>query len=362
MLILSKIITKEWFKALSGSLIVLFILITVGDIVNGFLRNYEASRVLMEYLLKLPELMGRVIPISSLLATLFAINKLKAHSELMGILAAGFSHKKFYTLIGICSLSIALIQFINLGVIQPAANKIKRQEFEKSRRQESKYIARSQIGASGLMWYKTQDYFTSFTAFNRKDNTLADVTIYYFNENNNVTRILNADSAHHTAGAWHLKNVKIFNQLSSQDFPTNEFKSEVKVDIKEEPTDFNQFESDITTLDFFNLYKFISRLNKTGINTTEYKIILLEKVSLSLICIIFALFPVAGVSTPNRRSGSFGKNIVFTLIFSIFFWIAYSSLISQGVNGTISPMLATMSMPAIFSLYIVWTFLKNRTL
>lgn len=359
---LSKIITKEWFKALSGSLVVLFILITVGDIVNGFLRNYEASRVLMEYMLKLPELMGKVIPISALLASLFAINKLKAHSELMAILAAGFSSKKFYMLISLCSLTIALLQFINLGLVQPLANKVKRQEFEKSRRQESKYIARSNIGSAGLMWYKTKTYFTSFSAFDSKRNTLKNVTLYYFNDANNVTKIYKANSAQYKSDSWHLQDVQIYSELNTNGFPVSKQTPELKLKIEEGPSDFNQFESDITTLDFFSLARFIFRLEKTGINTTEYKIILFEKVSLSIICIIFALFPVAGISSPNRRSSSFGKNIIFTLLFSIFFWIVYSSLISQGVNGNIPPLVATMSMPVIFTLYITYTFLKNRTL
>lgn len=362
MLILSKIITKEWFKALLGSLVVLFILITVGDIVNGFLRNYEASRVLMEYVLKLPELMGKVIPISALLATLFAINKLKSHAELMAILAAGFSSRKFYLLVGFCALSVGLIQFINLGIVQPQANKIKRQEFEKSRRQESKYVARSKIGSGGLMWYKTKDYFTSFSAFDRKLNTLKDITFYYFNNKNNVTQILKAKSAVHKNGSWYMQNAQTFNNLNTLEFPSTELKAEVRIDIKEVPTDFNQFEADITTLNFFKLAKFIRRLENTGINTSEYKIILLEKVSLSVICVIFALFPLSGIFNPNRRSGSFGKSIVLTLIFSIFFWIVYSSLISQGVNGIISPWVATMTMPIIFTLYLAWTFIKNRTL
>ena len=41
-----------------------------------------------------------------------------------------------------CSVVIAFFQVINLGFIQPKANKIKRAEFEKSRKQESKYLAR----------------------------------------------------------------------------------------------------------------------------------------------------------------------------------------------------------------------------
>ena len=127
MLILSSLIVKEWFKSLIGAIVVLFLLISTADVINGFLQGKEVSRVLLEYSLKMPDLMGKMFPICCLVATLFSFNKLKAHSELISILAAGYSYTKIYFLIGVCALSVVLLQFMNLGFIEPYANKIKRQ-------------------------------------------------------------------------------------------------------------------------------------------------------------------------------------------------------------------------------------------
>lgn len=54
MSLLAKIIVKEWIKSLLGAIIVLFLLVSIGDIINGFLRNYDVERILIEYILKLP--------------------------------------------------------------------------------------------------------------------------------------------------------------------------------------------------------------------------------------------------------------------------------------------------------------------
>lgn len=362
MFIISKVIAKEWFKALFGALIILFLLITIGDIVNGFLLGLTPSHVFIEYSLKLPEMLGKILPICSLLASLFAFNKLKAHSELMAILSAGFSVKRIYGLILLCSLSIAFLQFLNLGFIQPLANEIKRKQFEKSRKDESKYIAKSQIGASGLLWYKTKDYFVSFSAFDNKQNSLQNISIYFFNSKNILTKILKADRANFFDEYWDLVNVSIVDFLESLSFPKFESHESYKLDINETPADFDQFKSDITTLDFFTFYRFISNLTKTGINTTEYKVMLYEKVSLTLICIVFALFPVSGVFNPNRRSSSAAKSIVFTLIFSIVFWLVYSSVIALGFSEKLPAIVATMSIPVIFIGYISVVYYRNRTL
>ena len=114
MFLLSKIIVKAWFRALIGSILVLFLLITVGDILNGFLQNYSVFRIFVEYALKLPDFLSKMLPISALLATLFAFNKLKTKSELMAILAGGYSAPRIYTLILFCSLGLGLFQFLNL--------------------------------------------------------------------------------------------------------------------------------------------------------------------------------------------------------------------------------------------------------
>jgi lipopolysaccharide export system permease protein len=363
MFFLTKIIIREWFKALIGALIVLFLLVSIGDIINGFLQNYPARRIFIEYFLKLPDLASKMLPISSLLATLFSVNKLKSQNELMAILAASYSSKRIYQLIILCSLSVAAAQFLNLGYVIPAANKIKRQEFEKSRKSESKYLARSTIGTSGLIWYKTDDYFVSFKAFDSKHSTLKDVTIYFISDDNKLDSIYKSKSAKFLDDKkWELTNIGIIQDLDSNTFPTSTSAKNLIINLNEKPADFGQFESDITTLNIFELGNFIDRLRETDINSAEYEVMYYDKISLALICIIFSLFPAAGVFTPNRRSAGFGKSIVITLLFSIFFWGLHAGGLSLGNNGKLPAVLATLGIPGIFGVYIFSIFFKNRTL
>ncbi len=322
MYLLSKVIAKEWFKALAGSLIVLFMLVTVGDIINGFMRNYSAQRVALEYVLKMPDLMGKMLPISALLASLFAVNKLKGHSELMAILAGGYGAGRIYALVIGCSITVALLQFLNLGFALPKANKVKRQEFEKSRKSESKYLARSQIGRTGLLWYKSNNYFTSFTAYDTKLKELKNVSVYYQNENGKLERVLKGTSARYLGPQkWELSQVQEFSALDGDKFPSADNERSLIVPLAEEPQDFNQFEADITTLNFFDLAGFISRLERTGINSSEYKIMLYEKVSLALICAVFAFFPYRAYLLPIDGQAVLAKaSLSRWLLASCFGW------------------------------------------
>lgn len=362
MLILSWMIVKEWFKNLIGAVVVLFLLITTADLIEGFLQGKDFSRVFLEYMLKMPDLMGKMLPICCLVATLFSLNKLKAHSELISILAAGYSYRKIYLLIGTCSSIVMALQFFNLGFLEPIANSVKRQEIQKSRKSEGRYLTRSSI-EGGKFWYKSQNYFASFTYFDRRTSSLKDFEIYYFNENHKSEKILKSKGAlYKSQGQWILNNVTELTLLDDPTFPLQTNRPEQVVTLREVPEDFGEFEADLTTMSFFKLYQFVSRLSKTGINVSEYQIILLNKIFLSFICFVFALIPLSSIFNPNRRSSSFGKNVVQTLIITIAFWVLYSSAVAFGNSGSIPPWLATGIVPITFFCFVIWTYLRNRKL
>lgn len=362
MLILSKLIVKEWFKSLIGAVTVLFLLISTADLINGFLQGKEPARVLLEYSLKMPDLMGKMFPICCLVATLFSLNKLKGHAELISILAAGYSYRKIYFLIGFCALTVVGIQFLNLGFIEPFANKVKRQEIQKSRKSEGKYLTRSSI-EGGRFWYKTSAYFASFAYFDRRTSSLRDLEIYFFNDSYNSEKIIKASSAYFISGGrWSLKDVTELTSLDTPIFPMQNKSTELILKLGEEPEDFGEFEADLTTLNFFKLRQFIKRLSKTGINIAEYEILLLNKLFLSFVCLVFALVPVSTIFNPNRRSDSFGKNVVLTLLVTVAFWVLYSGALAFGNSGAVNPWVAAGIIPFLFFGFVLWTYWKNRKL
>lgn len=362
MLILSKIIVKEWFKSLVGAVVVLFLLISTADLINGFLQGKEPLRVLLEYALKMPDLMGKMFPICCLVASLFSLNKLKSHSELVSILAAGYTYRQIYQLIACCALVVVGAQFFNLGYLEPYANKVKRQEIQKSQKSEGRYLTRSSL-EGGKFWYKSKNYFASFTYFDRKNKILNELDLYFFTPAHKGTKIIKAKRAHYTENyLWRLDQVYELSSLETSTFPNSANKESIILNLQEVPEDFGEFEADLTTLNFFKLNQFIKRLSKTGINISEYQIILFNKLFLSFVCFVFALLPVATVFNPNRRSSSFGKNVVLTLFVTVVFWVLYSSCVALGNSGTLPPILATGTVPFLFFMIVVGTFFKNRKL
>lgn len=363
MLILSRILLKSWFKSLLTAIVVLFLLITTADLINGFLQGKDTARVLLEYSLKMPDLMGKMLPICCLMASLFSLNNLKSHSELIAILAAGYSYQRIYSLITGGALLVVFTQFVNLGYIEPYANKVKRQEITKSRDSEGRFLTRSSL-EGGKFWYKTSRYFASFTFFDRKTLSLKDFEIYFFTPEHLGSKIIQSKNATFLpeSNQWLLSGAKEINSLNQLTFPMQENIGELLLTLQEVPEDFGEFEADLTTLNFVGLYRFVKRLGKTDLNISEYQIILWNKVFLSLTCLIFSLIPVSTIFNPNRRSSSFGKNVAFTLLTTVVFWVLYTSTVALGNSGTLPPVVATGVIPMILLSYVGRTFYKNRKL
>lgn len=361
-MILSKFIVKEWFKSLLAALFVLFLLMTTADLINGFLQGKEGERVLLEYMLKVPNLMSKMIPICCLVATLFSLNKLKAHSELISILAAGYSYIRIYLLIGVCALTVVALQFFNMGFLEPMANKVKRQEIQKSQRSEGKYLTRSSIDG-GKFWFKSRNYFASFDFFDRERKLLSGLQIYFFSAAHKSARIIKSERAiYKEKDHWVLQNVRELSSLDETTFPVETKRDSIELSLNEVPEDFGEFEADLTTLNFFKLNNFIQRLSKTGINIDEYKVILWNMAFMSFVCFVFALIPLSQIFNPNRRSSSFGKNVVLTLLIAIGFWVLYSMSVALGNSGRLPPIVATGIIPILALCFVIYTFMKNRNL
>lgn len=362
MTLLTRFFVKEWFKALLGALLALLLLISVADIINGFLQGKDAARVVLEWLLKMPDLSSKMLPVTCLLATLFSLNRLKAHNELIAALASGYSTLRITFLIGFCALSMVALQFYNLGFLEPYANLVKRQEISKSKLSEGKYLTRSVVDG-GQFWFKSQDYFSTFLTFDKKTSTLSQIRFYFFSGENVATKILTAERAIFKADhTWQLLRGQEISDLSGPGFPKFSNFTEREVILSETPADFGEFEADLTTLSWFALRDFINKIAPTGINTAEYLVILHQKAALSLLCLVFALVPLGGLYQPNRRNDSFGKNVAFALLLTVLFWFLFSAALTYGQNGKIPAWLGAYAVPLLFFLQSVWGVWRNRKL
>lgn len=368
MSILKRFILIEWFRAFFTATIGLFVIMSVADLITGFLRsNVSAIEVLYNFVFNVPHFLSRTLPIGCLMATLFSLNKLKAHSELIAILAAGFSAKVIITLIFLSSLLVSIGQFYLLAYIVPTS-KVWRHSFTddklkgKFRESKEKGLKTSSL-ATGLIWYKSQNYYVSFSAFNKKTFEIINPTLYYFNPHYKGEMILKAPIMTYLGQhQWKMLNASEFSSLDQLNHPAYLNHKEKVLTLDEEAQDFDQIESDIETLNVMGLSRFIAQIKNSGINIKEYEVIFYEMFSMSLICLVFGLFPASSVFEPNRRNSSFGKSVIFTLVFTVSYFVVYSAAVALGTTNILPVSIAVFLIPALTLLYNQFIFIKHRKL
>lgn len=364
--IIRKLILKEWFRFFFGSVIGLFLLVSVANLISGFLRgNVTATEVMINHFIEIPGYLNKIFPVSCLMASLFSINKLKTRSELTAIFASGYSRKNYIIDLVLASFLVTLIQFSMSSYISPffksQRENLISESTHKFKNLKSQGLKSSTIG-SGKMWYKSDDYFISFTNYNQIKKELYNVTLYRLSVDSYLEEIQAMDKVYWNRGIWIGKKLIRLDNLNEKSFPKAESNKEAIVNLYETPEDLRQIEADITVLNIVKLWQYIKQLKTSGININEYMVLFYDKFSNSIICIIFAILASVSIFNPNRRSSSFGKNIAAVFFFTILYWLVYSYLIELGNNSKVPPIAATFSVPLAFTLILIIIFSKNRKL
>lgn len=363
---LRSFILKEWFRFFVGAFVVLILLISVAELISGFLRsNVTPMEVIFNHFLEIPNKLKLIMPVGCLVASLFSVNKLKTRNELTAIFAGGYSRKRFMTDIAIGTIVVSLSQLFISSFLEPFA--ISKKDIlitdgqSKFKNLKSQGLMASTIG-SGRMWFKSKNYFFSFSTFDKENNQLNDVSIYYYNDNNFLKEKVTSKALQYIGGAWIGTQTNVLRNLETGEFPLVQNIESGPIDINESPFDFREIEADITTLNIFDLYRYIDKLQEGGINVNEYLVIFLEKFSISIVCIIFGLVAAIGAFRPNRRGNSFGKSLLGVFVFVIVYWLINSYFIELGKSSKLNPYLACFGVPIIFGLFLSYQFIRNRKL
>jgi lipopolysaccharide export system permease protein len=365
--IFKTLIIKEWLKAFIGAASVLFIMVTVSNLIDGFLRSSVTPwEVVINYFLDMPKWINRLLPVSSLVASLFSINKLLRRNELIALFSSGFSRKKFIITILQVSSIVAGLQFLNTSFAEPFSKKLRYylvpQTVTKFKHDRNLGLRTSALD-SGKIWYKSKNYFFSFSTFDKANNAVHDVNLYYFSPDHKLQTLIIAKKAIFIEReGWKFYEGEKTLALNTVNFPRNVKFQEELVVLNEVAQDFKDMEADINTLSIFSLAKFIYKINKSGTSSIEYEILFLKKFADSILTILFSMVAISIIFNPNRRSASFLKTVSFTFVFSILFFLVDSSFLALGNSGKISVFMATFFIPFIFSLYIIFRIRKNRQL
>jgi lipopolysaccharide export system permease protein len=286
---------------------------------NGDVLSYLTMRA--------PQIIARMLPFSVLLGTLITFTTLSQNSEVVAMKAAGLSAHQILAPLISASLIVAVTSFVfNDAVVAPATANLKAW-------QDAEYKdVPADTGVKTNVWVREgQDIIRAGEV---RKTGLRDVTVYLRNQNV-LREVISAQSAVYTAGAWQLKDVKIFDVATK----TLSRADSLAVGRGIDPQRFQYVKVDGDALAFVPLYRAIQELKASGRRTSSLEGLLWHKISGPLSALLMPLL-AAVAAFGLARSGALFLRAVIGMALGFIYFVADNFALAMGNLGAYPPLIA----------------------
>ena len=300
---------------------------------EGELWRYVSYRV--------PMLISRFLPFSVLLGTLIAFTGLNQHSEVVAMKAAGISAHQMLAPLILASVFIAgALFFFNEKVVVNSARVV-------SAWSDNDYKpVPPETGIISNVWLLDGDDLVEAQHVGGRGSAFhAEGVRIYEREAGMLQRVIRADRAEPTVGAWTLKNVSIYD--SSQNvirrLPTMTALQGI------EPEQLTLAKVDPDKLDFWTLKERVAQLEKAGRPTEEAEAGLWHKISGPLSTLLMPLL-AATAAFGLARSGQVLLRATIGMALGFAYFMADNFSLAMGNVGAYPPFLAAWAPFVLFLL------------
>jgi len=343
MKILRKYFLSEFFKYFAIfilSFTAIAIIAEFFDKADEFYSSQPSLYLIAQYLLlQAPRVMLYALPFASLFSILITIGIASKWKETIIIKASGSSTKKLFSYFLVLGAVISLMALVLGETVVPLATStasyIRKVEILK---QTPKIIQ----GEESLWLRGLDESLIRIKGFVEDKNRILRTSIFTFNETFGLEKRIEADEAEWIDGQWVLKNVVIF------DFESNQTEKHASYETTslEEPRIFREEIKKPKEMNFIELYKYYSRLEKAGFKNLKYSVRLYEKLAYPTINFVMILFGIALALNTNWGGGIRAAGL--GVVISVLYWFLYSTSISFGNTGILKPWLAPWISPIVF--------------
>ena len=205
----------------------IWLIYDISDNISTFLDEQVRLHVVLRYyLLQVPQVIIISLPISLLLALLFALGRMSRANEIVSMLTAGVSlPRALLPLIAIGLLTVAASMALNYE-LAPHADLARKRVLDEAR-------SRADEGIIGQIFRNRTDSRTWFIhSFRPGQNIFNNVQVLQQDADNNITAnyLANRASYEWDTKAWKLQNVKVVQYDRSGNITNETFYTELKID------------------------------------------------------------------------------------------------------------------------------------
>jgi len=316
---------KEFFKVVVNTSLVFFCL---GLIINlfeeiNFFKDYDVGIYLPLILsfLFVPSLFYNMFPFIILLSGIWFFLHIRKTDEIIAMKISGMSN---FSIILVPSILSVILGIFFITLVNPITSTlVKKYESTKgSFEKDQDYLAA--ITSNGI-WIKEKNNIIKSSKLNK--NSLLNVSIYEFDNNDNFLKRFEAESADISSRNWILKNVKIIDKdgKSIEENTSNIIYKSI-YDVKK----IKSLYSNLDTISFWNLQNEIKLFENRGYSTREMRSKLQQ--SLAFPFFLLSMIFLGGVITLGTQSKDSNWKYVFIALFAsvlIFYFNRFSAALGK---------------------------------
>lgn len=359
MRLLDKYIIKEYlrfFVITCVTFIALYLIVDFFEKIRMFLSNQASvNQILSYFFFSVPMIISLMVPASVLLATLMTYSSLSKFSEIIAMKANGISLYRMSSPVLILAAIIAVCLFYFTELITPASI------------QKAEHIVLAEVQKQKTMgffkqnelWYHGENAIYNFKIFDVNKDILRGIVINYINPDYTLKKRIDAQRAEWKKGQWVFYNVLV-TDFDNTNTPVLKWSKEMIIPLPEKPADFKIIQKDVEKMGFFDLKKYVNKIQAEGYDATRYLVDLHGKIAFPFVTLILVLIGIS-FSTRSERQGGMMQSVGVGIIIGFSYWIVHAFSMSLGRSGILPAVISAWAANILFLAAGLALFYRTRT-
>jgi lipopolysaccharide export system permease protein len=311
-------------------------LFTVFDEMGGTNDRYQTADALNYVLLTFPRHIYELLPMTALMGSLIGLSILASSNELVVMQASGIKTGRIVWAVMKPAIVVMLIGLILGEFITPGLD---------LRAEVNKTIANSdEVVLSDFgNWQRDGNDFLHFNAI-EPEGVLYGVSIYSFDENQELTANIIAERARYQEGGWLLEDVRRTRFTQTEEGVQSELQilQEENWDVDLSPALLQLMIVDSDSLAISDLYRYARRFVEQGQDASAYLMDFWKKVTQPLATAVLVLVAISFIFGPLREA-TMGSRVFTGVSFGLIFIILQQLFSTVGLVYQLNPFLAVMT-------------------
>ncbi|MEN8166676.1 MAG: LPS export ABC transporter permease LptG [Pseudomonadota bacterium] len=313
-------------------------------------RDYTTVMAFKFVALGLPRYTYELFPVATLLGSLIGLGTLANNSELIALRAAGVSVSRILLAV----LKAGLVLFVLVILIGEYLAPVTEQRAQKMKME----ALSDQVTLKTRYGYWSRNGNTYINVRQILPNArLVDISIYDYDAERRLQRVIHADLADYEEGSWQLQRVRL--SEFSPDRVTTAKRQHMQWSMLLEPTVLDVLAVKPHMLPAWDLWRYVAFLKQNGQDSSNYEVAFWSKLLAPLVTLVMLFLSIPFVFG-SLRSVGIGQRIFTGAIIGTLFYMLNRTFSYLAVVYGLSPLLASTLPTLLFFAAGFWFFLRVR--